>query len=237
MTDGVELILSKSSIGTWLTCYRQYMYGYVYRIPGAPSLDMAIGTAVHAGAEAHWKGHDPIEATQKALDREVALIPHVTVDEGVQADKDALAMTRLYLDKIAPTFTVTMVEQDFLIRVDGTLVSGRIDAADDKDVHDTKTTSTPSKVDAAHNQLGMTIYRHGYKSITGHLPERLLLDVVAKNGRVAVKEVEPDDQGMAEVVAMVARGINEGDFAPTGASRGECVRCPYATICPSAKLD
>lgn len=230
---GAELILSKSAIDLWGRCNRAWMYAYAYRVPGAPNLDMAIGTAVHAGAEAHWKGEDPDSATRKALARELALIPALASGEATGALVDALAMTRLYLDKIVPTFTPTLVEKDFLIRVDGQLVSGRIDAADG-DVHDTKTTGTPSKVDPKAHRLGMTLYRWGYRALTGNLPGRLLLDVVAKNGRWKIAEVEPDEQGTAEVVGMVARGVNAGDFAPTGASRGACHSCAYVSICKEA---
>lgn len=235
---GQPLILSKSSMEVYGTCKRQWLYCYVYRIPGAPNLDMAVGTAVHAGAEAHWKGADPVEATTAALAHETALIPGLTVDEFQQAVTDAQAMTQTYLAHIVPTFPVppTIIEQDFLISVDGVLVSGRIDVADG-DVHDTKTTSTPSKVTAERHSLGMTIYRHGYRVLTGKFPGRLVLDVVAKNGRWKVLEVEPDDQGMAEVVGLVAKGINAGDFAPTGAARGACYSCPFQAICSYAKLD
>ncbi len=236
MTDGAELILSKSSIEEWLRCHKAWMYGYAYRIKGAPSLDMAIGTAVHAGAEAIWRGMNPAEALERALARETALIPGLTVDELQQAVTDAHAMLLTYAKHIVPTFgdAPSLIEADFLIRVNGTLVSGRIDAAN-ADVHDTKTTSTPSKVTPDHHQLGMTLYAWGYRALTGHLPRRLLLDVVAKNGRWAVKEVEPDYAGAAEVVKLVADGINASDFEPTGAAKGECARCPYQAICPAAR--
>jgi CRISPR/Cas system-associated exonuclease Cas4 (RecB family) len=231
LTDGAELILSKSSIDEWLRCHKAWMFGYAYRIKGAPNLDMAVGTAVHAGAEAIWRGMNPTEALERALVREVALMGDAVLGDPVQGLADAHAMLLVYAKNIVPTFTATMVEQDFLIRVNGVLVSGRIDAADDSDVHDTKTTSTPSKVTPERHALGMTGYYLGYQSLTGRAPRRLLLDVVAKNGRWKIVEVEPDIAGFAEVVALVSKGILTGDFEPTGAPRGECPRCPYAAIC------
>ena len=226
MTDGAELILSKSSIETWLTCKYQWLLSYAYRIKGAPSVDMAVGTAVHAGVEAHWKGEDPVQATMTALLKEsTMMLPEASI-EALRAVPDAHRMVSVYLHNIAPTFIPTLVEADFLVRVNGTLLSGRIDAADG-DVHDTKTTSTPSKVDAEKMRLGMTLYRWGYKALTGNLPGRLLLDVVARNGRWKQVEVEPDDRGLSEVVSHVAAGVNRGDFEPTGARSGACARCPY----------
>lgn len=232
MTEGAELILSKSSIEVYLDCHYKWFLGYVYRVKGgvAPDMSMAIGHAVHAGVEAHWKGKaDPENALRAALIRELALGPAPEPEAAAVAVRDALTMLRVYLTKIAPTFTPGMIERDFLIRVNGQLVSGRIDAAEESsdEVHDTKTTSTPSKVVGKRTQLGMTIYRHGYKALTGRLPKRLVLDVVARNGRWKQVEVEPDDHGMAEVVGLVSAGIIGGQFEPTGARTGSCARCPF----------
>jgi RecB family exonuclease len=240
MTSGAELILSKSSIEVWLACHKRWAYGYMYRVPGAPNLDMLIGTATHAGVEAYWKRQPPYDATRRAFVYEGPLDATTTSETVVAALFDALAMTKLYIEKIAPTFAKppTLIERDFLIRVNGTLVSGRIDCAteDPDEVRDTKTTSTPSKVTPERHQLGQTLYAWGFAAITGRMPTRLLLDCVGKNGKVAVKEVEPDYVGAAEVVAMVAKGIQEGDFRPTGAASGACYGCAYRTICPDANL-
>ena len=241
--DGQELVLSKSSIDVWSSCHRKYMYAYLYRIPGGTNLDMAVGTAVHAAAEAHWKGKDPEEALAVAMAGELALIPGLIPIEAAGAVAVALGLWQTYLAKIVPTFPVppTIIERDFLISVNGVLVSGRIDVATEgpDEVRDTKTTSTPSKVTPERHQLGMTLYSWGFQALTGRLPKRLLLDTIGRNGRWAIKTVEPDYQGTAEVVGLVAAGIAAGNFAPTGAASGQCWRCPYAQICPdsTAKTD
>jgi len=231
MSDGQELVLSKSSWAVFLRCAHAWLLAYVYRIGGRPSVDMAIGTAVHAAVQAYWEHRPDAPAVlRNTLRRELGQID----PEALEA---ANTMYLAYLRSIAPTFTPTIIERDFLIRVDGVLVSGRIDAADDADVHDTKTTSTPSKVTPDEHSIGMTAYAYGYRALTGRLPKRLLLDVVAKNGRAAVKEVQRDDQGLADVVGHVARKINEGSFEPTGARTGQCPSCTFVAICKFAKVD
>jgi hypothetical protein len=143
MNEGAELLLSASSIKTYMDCGYKYLLEHVWRLPAAPNMDMAIGTAVHAGVEAMHKGLDPREQGELAtfsLDREWA-----GDDMGfTEAEKEVFGMMVLYRKNIAPTFHPTLIEKDFVIRVDGTLVSGRIDAADE-DVHDTKTTANLSK--------------------------------------------------------------------------------------------
>jgi hypothetical protein len=240
LPDGAELILSKSSIDEWMRCHKAWMFGYAYRIKGAPNLDMFVGTLLHGMVEGYWRGTDPEKALVATWDREVQSMDPLASDEVSRCLADARGLFQTYLDKIVPTFPKppTLIERDFLIRVNGTLVSGRLDCAteDPDEVRDTKTTSTPSKVTPERHQLGQTLYAWGFAAITGRMPARLLLDIVGKNGRVAVKEVEPDFAGAAEVVGMVAKGIREGDFAPTGAAKGSCWSCPYQAICPDANL-
>lgn len=228
-----ELRLSKSSLDTYLECGYAWYLGHVLRLKASPTLHMIAGRAVHAGIEAHWKGEDHVEALQAAWDGDVASTGLEGTDEAAESFLDALRLVGTYIDKIAPTFTPTLVEAKFLIRVDGVLVSGAIDAAND-DVHDTKTTSTPSKVDPKLHRVEMTIYGWGAQSLTGRPPGLLLLDVVGRNGRVKQAVVEPDPAGASEVIGYVARKIGEGTFEPTGARTGQCHRCPYANRCSYA---
>lgn len=236
MSDGAELRLSKSSIDLWFECAYAWYLAYVRRVPGEPSVHMAVGKIFHAGIEAHWKGEDALGATLAAAEAAWASMPGLDAEGRATALADAQGLLSTYLAKIAPKFTPSLVEARFLIRVDGVLVSGTIDAADD-DVHDTKSTSTPSKVDPKRHEVEMTIYRHGFRALTGRLPQRLILDVVGRNGRAAQKEVQPDDQGMADVIGLAAKGIMSGAFPPTGVRTGTCVRCPYLEKeCPYGRV-
>jgi hypothetical protein len=84
----------------------------------------------------------------------------------------------------------------------------------------------------------MSLYRHGYRALTGRWPGRLILDVIARNGRWKQVEVQPDDQEMTTAIALTRTGILKGEFEPTGASTGRCARCPYSTgACTYARLD
>lgn len=232
-----ELRLSKSSLDLWGDCNYAWMLAYVYRIKGAPTLHMIQGRAVHAGIEAHWKGEDALERVRTAFAADVASVPDVDPAMAVEALQEAVGLVSTYVAKIAPTFTPKLVEARFLIRVNGILVSGAIDAADD-DVHDTKSTSTPSKVDPKRHEIEMSIYHMGFEALTGKPPGKLLLDIVGRNGRAATKEVAEDRRGAAEYLGYVAGKINAGEFEPTGARTGQCVYCPYAVdnFCKYARV-
>lgn len=237
-----ELRLSKSAIDLFLSCAYAWYLGHVLRLKAAPTIQMAAGRAVHAGIEAHWKGitegNGPHGELEKAWVEAIVQVPFDAI-LGVNVEDERLAAHKLldtYIAKVAPTFTPTVIEGRFAIRVNGVLVTGAIDAADDESVHDTKSTSTPSKVDPARHGVEMAIYAHGYEALTGRKPKRLVLDVIARNGRTKQVEVTPDDAGMAEVITIVAGRIRAGEFDPSGARTGQCHRCPYAAQCKFANL-
>jgi CRISPR/Cas system-associated exonuclease Cas4 (RecB family) len=230
------LVLSASSIKVWLQCGRRFYYDQVLRILGRPNMAMAVGTAVHAGVEATHKGLDATGATETAFAGEMTKMGGSVVDDPVVAFRDAEMMLALYRAKVAPTFKPTIVEREFVIRANGVLVSGQIDAADD-DVRDTKTTANLSKFRPQKHRLQLNLYRLGYRAITGRWPGRLLLDVLARNGRYKQVEIEVDEGEVADVLMLVSSAIMRGDYEPTGALNGSCARCPYLEICPYAVTD
>ena len=106
---------------------------------------MALGTAVHFAIEGLTKPVRPVEQLRRAFAREVALLPTDEVAADPDALKDGEKMLATYIREVVPTFTPTMTEQPFTIRAEDVLITGIIDAADENDVHDTKTTALISK--------------------------------------------------------------------------------------------
>ena len=231
-----RLILSTSSISTYLKCHRMYLYSNVYRVTGGQSLPAILGIAVHAAVETLWKSPKrPSSVLEKTFADELTRVPlpYEENPEAVLADGQRMYTT--YVQKVAPTFTPTLIEEKFSIDVDGVAVSGTIDAADD-DIHDLKTTSMISKFDPASYGLQLNLYRLGFKFLTGSWPKRLLLDVLPRRGNFTYKqyEVPVETQDALDVIGLVNTGIMEGNFDATGAINGACRFCPYREICPSA---
>lgn len=239
MTEPVELILSASSIKSYLDCGYRWYLGNVLRVPARPSMAMLMGTAVHAGAEA-WHKRSPVrveEVIRRSYGAEVDSVAAPGSQEALEGLVAAVKAYRVYQQNIVPLLGApVLVEAPFAIRVDGTLVTGQIDFAD-ADVHDTKTTETPSKVRAEYHRLQLSIYRHGYRALTGHWPGRLILDIIGMNGRWKQMEVEHDDREMADAVGLASHGIIAGNFEPTGATSGACRHCPYLETCRYAVID
>ena len=241
MTDHL-LVLSTSSVTEYLRCHHRYFLGHVYRMRGAQSVPAAIGQAVHAGVEAMHKGQPPENALQRAWDEESANVP----PEELAADHEALADARkileVYRREVLPRFHPTLVEAPFAVKVEGIIISGTIDAADD-DVHDTKTTAGKTingrkpRFDAANYDLQLALYKLGYKGLTGTWPKRTVLDVLTRRGTYREIEREPSVRDALDVVGVVRDGLARGDFEPTGALNGACNWCAYAIRCAYAKTE
>jgi CRISPR/Cas system-associated exonuclease Cas4 (RecB family) len=236
-----ELTLSASSMGHYLACPRRYYMGSVLRLPERQSVAAAIGQAVHAGVEALHLGHGE-EAAYKALrnswEHEVAAVPTDELAADPDAFPDALTMRAADTEKVLPHFHPTMVEQTFTIRLWGARMTGMIDAADDDDVRDTKTTRgktvngrKPRTFDPDEYGIQGTLYACGFKLLTGRWPKRILLDVLTRRGAIRQYELAPDFGELRTVISTVSDGITRGDFSPTGAAAGKCGICPYRLIC------
>jgi hypothetical protein len=224
------LILSASSIRSYLTCGHRYYLESVLRIPAPHSMEAVIGIAVHAGAEAHVKSGPEAagEAMRSSFADWVVSVPPGGEIPALDGLVDAGKLLAMWKKHIAPTLgPMKLVESNFAITVDGTLVTGQIDFAD-QDVHDTKTTTTLSRFRPDSYRLQLSIYRHGFRALLGEWPRKLILDVLARNGRWKQVEMEHDDRELADAVGVAAAGIMEGRFKPTGATSGACNWCPFS---------
>lgn len=228
-----DLILSASSIQTWLDCGYKYLLGSVYRLPGRPSMASAIGTAVHAGVEAIHKGHErPNDALVAAFGHELDQM--TTMDESPATGlADAGLMLDTYRREVAPRFHPTLVEAPFLISVDGINVSGQIDAAD-QDVHDTKTRAgktingkRPSAFKAERHRFQLSLYGIAYRFLRGVYPARLVIDSLTRRGTYTEYVIDPAYGEVPDILGLASSGIMAEDFRPTGPANGSCLYCPY----------
>lgn len=231
-----ELTLSQSGISTYLSCGYRYFLSHVVRLPSAPALAPLVGTAVHAGVEAHYKGEDAAAALLAAFAAEYEQVPEAERSVDPKALDDARVMLATYLRE-AVLQDPRYVEATFAFRLDDVILTGIIDLAK-AGVHDTKTRAgktingrPPKPFDPSRHQLQMTLYFLGFRSLAGIAPTHLVLDVLSRTGKFKQYPVEPDFAGLRAAVSLTAHGIMRGEFAPTGALAGTCYWCPYSQVC------
>lgn len=246
MTDN-GLVLSTSSISEYLRCNYRYFLSHVYRLRGQQNMAAAIGQAVHAGVEqlhheerGDWGVVTAQDALRAAFEHEMASVPISEQAADPDALQDGEKMLGVYRRDVLPAFHPTLIEAPFTFRVDGVIVSGTIDAADE-DVRDLKTTSgktingrkphfSPENYDQQ-----LSLYAMGYQALTGKRPQRLLLDVLTRRGTYRQYEREPKISETLDVLGVVRDGIVREEFSPTGALSGACRWCPFINVCSYTK--
>jgi CRISPR/Cas system-associated exonuclease Cas4 (RecB family) len=239
-------VLSASGITLFLRCPKAYLYSNVFRVPGLQNLAAAIGVATHAGVAALFsRPLRPLEALRREFAAETVNVPASELAADSEALSDAERMLEVYRKQVAPTFSPTMVEKEFLIEVDGLRLSGTLDAADEKtdEVRDLKTRSgktingkKPSAFDPAKHQVQLSLYGIAYRAMTGRAPKRLLLDVLTRTGKYKQYEVKPDYGGMLEAAHLTADAILRAEYPPSGALSNACGFCSFREICPDVSI-
>ena len=236
------LILSASAVSTYLRCGHRYLLTYIYRKQGAQNMAAAIGQAVHAGVEALHHGQPSENALQEAWEHEVASIPTADIKADPDALEDAYRMLRVYTEEVFPTFHPTLVETPFSIMVEGVILTGVLDGADD-DVRDLKTTAGKTingrkpHFGPENHDMQLAFYDLGYRGLTGRRPKRLILDVLTRRGTYRQYVRQPKIGEALDALRIARDGINREEFEPTGALNNSCAWCPFAAKeCPYAVL-
>lgn len=255
------LVLSASSVQTFIKCGQAWWYAYVAGIKAPPHLKATRGIAVHRAVEADMNQKvtsmedmplsDMLDAYSTSWDAEIA--------DGYEPGKDSpgsikdagVKLVKLYRKEIAPKIQPTLVEHPIQFKIAGQTFTGQIDVAQDVpinlygepdyriEVRDTKTTGRAPQPE---NYLfNMTGYAIGARQSLGEVEADTVLDylVALPSGKVYSKEIRfggpiSDDQirRFGATVGAVADAIKKGSFVPNGPVSGMCRYCGYYKMCP-----
>lgn len=234
MTDKVTLppatvsgmrpvVLSASSVNTYLDCHLQWWFEYVATMTGLESEERQTGIAIHEYAEARLKAPD---------------------EKIVPADPTLAGLAEVWETDIFPTFRQPLhIEALFEINVNGVGFSGVLDAIDGQDVpwgieyilRDLKSTkSRPSKGRYRFNMIG---YWLGAREDLGVECAALQLDYIVRTKTPYYwPEVQPlpdrdEVEAWAGVLERVANGIARSDYRPSGLGTRACASCPHTISC------
>lgn len=253
------VVLSGSSLNTYLRCARQWELAYVQRMNRPPSLKMALGTAGHWAAEVDLR---PKIETREDLPLDVVLdafrdsFVKETVDSPEVPDKketrplmldSGIEAMKVWHGQVAPTIQPIMIEEpvQFMLTVSSrqgeTNIpwTGTVDCVDEgiivRDWKFVGKKPDPRSGDYILNMVGYTI---GYRELTGGLENGFVLDHVVRTKTpyhfpVIQEGPVPDESIMsfAGIAESVYNSIGAGSFPPTGLKSGACSWCGYKREC------
>jgi CRISPR/Cas system-associated exonuclease Cas4 (RecB family) len=248
------VVLSGSSLSTFMRCGQQWYYAYVVAIKSPPTVRQALGLGVHSTVERNmsqkvWSGTDISE--EEALDTFStewdAMVPEIEDDptEAKDVAKDSgLKIVKMHHREVAPKIQPLMVEEPVAFELNGVPYSGTIDLVDTESrVRDWKTAARRPHASYYVNQ--MTGYAIGYRQKTGSVESDVVLDFhvrtktpsyvpIASGGPISDSSIS----NFAGQVELVYRAINRGDFLPNGAWSNPpvCSWCGYRDICPASAV-
>lgn len=251
MTD--ELILSASSAQSYMACHHRWYLQYIENEQGVPSMQSAVGTAVHAGAEVYYDGMLDTESAipdegVRALALGAADLAYLLEIEAiVDSDEDLLKMrpvvgrvTTVYIEEVGSRIwqSVLGAEQEAMATIEGIAYSGHLDVMQDGIVRDTKVLGQKPRFPQKY-LFAMTGYDLLYEALLGDRAAARILDIVIRLKRDRPR-YDPIDFGettrrqaadFARDLTEVADGIARADFTPTGIATGECRYCPVRFAC------
>jgi len=264
--DG-ELILSASSVGTYLRCPKQWEFAYIHKERRPPTIKQALGIASHEAYDKDMTAklatgeNWPLSLVEDAFSTDYdakwregfSILKENEEDPGAAKDQQIRVIRKYSLD-LAPLIEPVMVEQSFIIEVDGILYSGTLDLAsidrlfvnpetirETIKVRDWKNTAQKPS-DTSKYVFGMIGYALGFRAITGTVEDEVQLDYlvrykkqepgyfpVSSGGPVGPRAIE----GFATTLRDVRDSIMKGSFFPAGLQNGACSWCGYREICPA----
>lgn len=253
------LVLSGSSITTFLRCGKQWYFAYIEGIKSPPTLKQVVGIATHAAVETNMRQKvdtkidlptaDVVDAFITSYDQQLPDVDKNGDDDPGESKDSGVAITKLYQEKVAPDIQPLWVEREIQFAVDGQPYSGVIDLVEERPglfgaervIRDTKTTGRKPAAGGSYG-IAMTGYALAYREQTGDVEADIVLDYLV---RTKTPQYVPINSGgpveddtikqFGSIVGQVAAAVQAGSFLPNGIQNNSCGWCGYRDICSDYK--
>jgi len=243
------VVLSASSVQTFLRCGHQWYLANVVRLREPPKVRMSLGTAAHSAVEHNMvqkiltktdvDADEMTDVFSSNFDELMTEIEDPDEDIG-KAKDDGIGLVKLHRKMVSPMIQPIWVEKAGQLEVDGVPYSWVVDLVDDKDrVRDLKTKKARPRIDEY--LLGMTGYALGFRQETGRKESDIVIDGLVRTkvpqyvplygGQVSDQRIE----SFSDTLGTISHAIERGDFVPNGLTSGACNWCGFANSCKYRK--
>lgn len=233
------LTLSPTDIARYMTCPLAYRFASVDRVPPRHDPNRAVGHAVHATLEAHFRPGAPPQGANRVIARFAVELGRRGVSGtavGIQAMDRVRRHIPGYLERVAKSRVRPVgVERAFSLHVGPHIVHGRIDRIDSHpqgghQLVDYKSGRRPYQ-ESESGRLVLVAYIEGARAAWSIEPRGAVLEYVLDGDH---RSVHPDPGERAEALERiheVADSISAGRFDP--APGWACRTCDFNLICPA----
>lgn len=241
---------SVSKVTTYLLCPAKFKFLYIDGVPEAlpTSPEAALGTAVHAGVEAHnlarmgRQAPDPAKVVREKLDGELARVaPDPETGEMPDAGALAAEAAALYAaweKEIAPAYTPVAVEQRGEITVAGVKFTVVLDTVTDTgEIRDLKTAKRRPSTGDLESNLQATAYAMAFREFYGSDAKSVTFDYLLRHKAgpsaesYSVIRTQKDFDRLARIVEGVTEAAAKGLYYPNPMSKFGCSTCPFKAQC------
>lgn len=241
------VVLSASSVQTFLRCGHQWYLAYVVGLREPPNFAMTVGLATHSAIEHNFlqkvsskedvTAEEMVDVFSDNFDSLAAEVEDDKEDPG-EAKDSGVKLVRLHRREVSPAIQPVWVEQAGQFEIDGIPYSFTVDVTDDKlRVRDTKTKKqAPSSIEEY--MLGMTGYALGFRHETGQVETDVVIDALVRSKvprYVPLYGGQVDDRRITafrNTIHTISEGVGAGSFEPNGlAGKGVCDWCGFRNRC------
>ncbi len=233
------LVLSPTDIARYINCPLAYRFAGVDRVPPRHDPNRAVGNALHAALEAHFRPDAPPGGADRVIARfavEMQRRGAAGTAVGQQAMDRAREHIPKYIEKVGTSGVRTVgVERAFTLRVGPHSIHGRIDRIDahpagGHQLVDYKSGRMPFRETEA-GTLVLNMYVEGAREAWAIDPRAAVLEYVL-DGDTRPVHPEPHERPAAlDRIREVADSISAGHFGPTPG--WTCRTCDFNLICPA----
>jgi len=238
--EGVPaLVLSYSSIATYLDCPRQYWYRHVQRLPAVQTAEAVQGEILHEtlrrAGETRRGGAAITAAMLRAIHQDVwkqTAFPDAR--RAATFERNGASQLEAYRNQGGLNAQPEYLEQPFTAAVDGWMLSGVIDridrTAEGWRIIDYK---SGRPVARRRRDLQVALYALGAAAALNLDPVELEMVYLASGESVRVEHTRPLLAEAARQGSEVAEGVRSGRF-DAKPDRRRCRLCPYRLVCAEA---
>ncbi len=234
-----EVVLSYSSIATYLDCPRQYWYRHVQRLPAVQTAEAVQGDVLHEtlrrAAEARRRGTEITAAMLRATHQQVwneTAFPDAR--RAPTFERNGASQLEAYRKQGGLIAQPEYLEQPFTTAVDGWTLNGIIDridrTAEGWRIIDYK---SGRPVTRGRRDLQVALYALGAASALKLDPIELEMVYLASGESVLVDHTRPLLAEATKQGTDVAEGVRSGRF-DARPDRRRCRLCPYRLVCAEA---